>query len=88
MPVPGSATIDSFYEYDGSLTTPGCAEGLRWFVLTDVGQVSRAAVDRFQRIISLFPGYGGYASNTRPVQPLNGRRVGLRPPGAADVRLR
>lgn len=75
------ANIESFYFYNGSLTTPGCTEGVRWFVLTDMGRVSRAAVDNFHQVISQFPDYGGYSSNIRPVQPLNGRMVGLRKPG-------
>lgn len=70
--------FDSFYAYDGSLTTPGCTENVRWSVLTDGGHVSRAAVSRFHRVISEFANYGGYASNNRPVQPPNGLVIELR----------
>jgi carbonic anhydrase len=77
------ASIESFYFYDGSLTTPGCTEGVRWFVLTDVGQVSRAAVDAFHHVISLFPDNAGYPNNVRPVQPLNGRVIGRRVAGGS-----
>jgi carbonic anhydrase len=35
--------VNSFYAYDGSLTTPGCTEDVRWFLLADGGHVSRAA---------------------------------------------
>jgi carbonic anhydrase len=70
--------VDSFYAYDGSLTTPGCTENVRWSVLTDGGHVSRAAMSRFHRVISQFANYGGYPNNIRPVQPLNGRAVALR----------
>jgi carbonic anhydrase len=72
------ATIESFYFYDGSLTTPGCSEGVRWFVLSDIGQVSSTAVDTFHNVIALFPDNEGYPNNTRPVQPLNGRVIGRR----------
>jgi carbonic anhydrase len=65
----------SFYTYTGSLTTPGCTEGVRWFVLADGGHVSHAAVRRFHFVISRFPNYGGYPNNNRPVQPLNGRVI-------------
>lgn len=65
----------SFYTYTGSLTTPGCTEGVRWFVLGDGGHVSPAAVRRFHHVISRFPRYGGYPSNNRPVLPLNGRVI-------------
>ncbi|MBV9599958.1 MAG: carbonic anhydrase family protein [Chloroflexi bacterium] len=35
--------MESFYYYDGCLTTPCCTEGVRWFVLTDLGQMSSGA---------------------------------------------
>jgi carbonic anhydrase len=76
----GRVHVDSFYAYDGSLTTPGCTENVRWSVLSHGGHVSRAAVARFHEVIANFAGYGGYANNNRPVQPLNGRVVGLRRP--------
>jgi carbonic anhydrase len=71
--------VDSFYAYTGSLTTPGCTEGVRWFVLADGGHVSPAAVRRLHHVISQFPSYAGYPSNNRPVQPLNGRVISFRP---------
>ena len=67
--------VGSFYTYSGSLTTPGCSEGVRWFALGDGGHVSPAAVRRFHFVISRFPFYGGYPNNNRPVQPLNGRVI-------------
>jgi carbonic anhydrase len=75
------ASIESFYFYDGSLTTPVCSEGVRWFVLTNIGQVSSAALSSFHNLISLFPDNEGYPNNTRPVQPLNGRIIGRRVAG-------
>jgi carbonic anhydrase len=74
----GHVHVDSFYADDGSLTTPGCTENVRWSVLADGGHVSRAAVSRFHRVISQFANYDGYPNNNRPVQPLNGRVVDLR----------
>jgi carbonic anhydrase len=67
----GRVRVDSFFAYQGSLTTPGCTENVRWSVLTDGGRVSGAAVTRFHEVISKFPGYDGYPNNNRPVQPLN-----------------
>ena len=65
----------SYYTYSGSLTTPPCSEGVRWFVLKDPVFVSQEAIDNLHLIISLFPGYDGYDKNNRPVRPLNGRAV-------------
>ena len=73
----GNYHVGSFYTYNGSLTTPGCTEGVRWVVMTEGGQVSPVAVARFHRAISHFPNYAGYTKNTRPVQPLNGRLIGF-----------
>ena len=74
----GHVDVDSFYAYDGSLTTPGCTENVRWSVLSGGGQVSKAAVEHFHEVIAQFAGYGGYANNNRPVQPLNDRVIRLR----------
>jgi len=74
----GRVQVNSFYSYDGSLTTPACTQSVRWSVLAEGGQVSQAAVAHFHQLISQFPGYGGYPNNNRPVQPLDGRVVKLR----------
>jgi len=65
----------SYYNYSGSLTTPPCSEGVRWFVLKEPVFVSQAAIDRFHVVISQFPAYEGYPNNNRPVRPLNGRAI-------------
>jgi carbonic anhydrase len=74
----GPVRVNSFYNYDGSLTTPGCTEDVRWFLAADGGHVSRAAVTRLHRVIARFPNYNGYPNNNRPLQPLNGRVIRLR----------
>ena len=74
----GPLRVKSFYSYDGSLTTPGCTEQVRWSVLADGGRVSRVAVRRLHRVIARFPNYSDYQNNNRPVQPLNGRVVRYR----------
>lgn len=47
--------MNSFYTYSGSLTTPGCTQGVLWSVLADGGSVSKAAVTRFHKVIVRFP---------------------------------
>jgi carbonic anhydrase len=54
------------YRYEGSLTTPPCSEGVKWFVMTNPIALSQAQIDAFT---ALFHG------DNRPVQPLNGRPV-------------
>ena len=71
----GKVVIRRYYSYSGSLTTPPCTEPVRWFVLKDPVNASSFSVDEMHRLVSLFPSYGGYRNNNRPVQPLNGRQI-------------
>jgi len=64
-----------YYTYAGSLTTPPCTEGVRWFVLRRPVQVSEETVDLFHHLIGDFPEYEGYDRNSRPVRPANGRVI-------------
>ncbi len=54
------------YRYDGSLTTPPCSEGVKWFVLTTPIELSQAQITAFKAIVH---------KNNRPVQALNGREI-------------
>ena len=54
------------YRYIGSLTTPPCSEGVKWFVLTTPIEMSESQIAAFKAIM-----FG----NNRPVQPLNGREL-------------
>jgi carbonic anhydrase len=76
LPVAGTdVEISGYSTYAGSLTTPGCTEGVRWIVLTDTLGASSTAVDRLHELIAGFPDYEGYANNNRPAQPLNDREI-------------
>jgi carbonic anhydrase len=64
-----------YFTYTGSLTTPPCSEGVRWFVMQTPMPVTEAAIQRLHLVVSQFPGYNGYENNNRPVAPLNGRTI-------------
>ena len=51
--------------YSGSLTTPGCTEGVTWLVLDEPISASAAQREKL----------GPFGVNARPVQPRNGRAI-------------
>jgi carbonic anhydrase len=56
-----------YFTYSGSLTTPPCTEGVRWFVLAQPQEISEAQLTRFRELT--------HGPTNRPVQPDNGRQV-------------
>jgi carbonic anhydrase len=54
----------SYYRYNGSLTTPPCTEGVKWFVMAAPVALSSDQIASFEAL---------YSNNYRPVQPLNAR---------------
>ena len=56
----------SYFTYTGSLTTPPCTEGVRWFVLKTPSTLSKSEIATFA---------AHYPNDARPPQSLNGREV-------------
>ncbi len=56
-----------YYRFNGSLTTPPCTEGVRWFVLKTPVTVSKEQVEKFKHIM--------HHHNNRPIQPLDARVI-------------
>ena len=57
----------TYYRFDGSLTTPPCSEGVRWFVMKNNPEVSAGEVNEFAHIM--------HHPNNRPIQPTYARKV-------------
>ena len=51
------------------MTTPGCPQGVRWFVLEHPVEASQAQIDRF------IEDFTQGDTNNRPIQPAYGRVV-------------
>ena len=57
------------YMYEGSMTTPGCRQGVRWFVLEQPVEASQDQIDLF--VEDLTEGL----INNRPIQATNARAI-------------
>ena len=58
--------VGEYYAYEGSLTTPLCTEGVRWYVMRTPATLSD---EQLQELAA------NYRNNARPLQPLNGRSI-------------
>lgn len=63
----GLQLTEQYWNYEGSLTTPPCSEGVSWVVLQNVETVTK---EQLQEYLKLFPN-----NTNRPVQELNNRVV-------------
>ena len=61
--------LSHYYHFIGSLTTPPCSEGVKWFILQDRASLSKQQIETFRKL---------YPNNVRPVQELNNRKVFLK----------
>jgi carbonic anhydrase len=59
-----------YYRYIGSLTTPPCSENVSWTILGKVRSMSKEQVELLRSPLDT-----SFKNNSRPCQPLNGRRV-------------
>jgi carbonic anhydrase len=57
----------SYYNFAGSLTTPPCAEGVQWLLMSEAITASAAQIEKLKIAIN--------GNNARPVQDLNHREV-------------
>jgi len=56
-----------YYRFNGSLTTPPCTEGVRWFVMKNHVSASKEQIEKY--------GHTMHHDTNRPVQPVNARPV-------------
>ncbi|WP_106478163.1 carbonic anhydrase [Phytohalomonas tamaricis] len=74
MPLNGELTPDELlpathdaWQYNGSLTTPPCTEGVSWWVMKQPIHASQQQIDQFRQWLDV--------DSVRPLQPLNARFV-------------
>jgi carbonic anhydrase len=72
--LPGGLTVlpllpkeRDYYRFNGSLTTPPCSEGVRWFVMKKPATASKGQIEQFAKAVGI--------ANNRPIQPTNARAI-------------
>ncbi|XP_015223275.1 carbonic anhydrase 4a [Lepisosteus oculatus] len=71
--IPAKENRTKYYRYEGSLTTPSCAEAVVWTVFENRIPLSKRQLSAFHNIS--FSDGRPMTENFRPVQPRNGRVV-------------
>ncbi|WP_375748822.1 carbonic anhydrase [Vibrio sp. HN007] len=59
-------TYNSYYRFNGSLTTPPCSEGVRWFILSETKTLSTNQEETLNKAMG---------NNNRPIQDIYARKV-------------
>eukprot|EP00457_Paulinella_chromatophora_P007879 gb/GEZN01007905.1/.p1 GENE.gb/GEZN01007905.1/~~gb/GEZN01007905.1/.p1 ORF type:complete len:422 (-),score=64.91 gb/GEZN01007905.1/:112-1377(-) len=65
----------NYYTYQGSLTTPPCAQSVTWIVSPTPITVSQEQMDALRTLKSSLPAVGLIPPNYRLIQPLNHRAI-------------
>ncbi|XP_038549135.1 carbonic anhydrase 4b [Micropterus salmoides] len=73
MLIPPQKNMTKYFRYDGSLTTPSCAEVVVWSLFENTIPLSRKQLAAFSQL--QFASGTQMVKSYRPVQPLNGRQV-------------
>ncbi|XP_040040273.2 carbonic anhydrase 4b [Gasterosteus aculeatus] len=73
MFIPPLRNMTKYFRYDGSLTTPDCAEAVTWSLFENTVPISMKQLALFAQL--QFSNGKQMVQTYRPVQPLNGRQV-------------
>ncbi|KAJ4935119.1 hypothetical protein JOQ06_016655 [Pogonophryne albipinna] len=73
MFTPPQKNMTKYLRYNGSLTTPGCAEAVVWSLFENTVPLSRKQLAAFSHL--QFSNGEQMVKTFRPLQPLNGRQV-------------
>ena len=65
--------MEEYWNYDGSLTTPGCNEGIKWTVIKEVQPINDLQLGLYTEMWAENLDFAGGNGNNRLVQPLNDR---------------
>lgn len=56
-----------YYNFNGSLTTPPCTEGVTWIIINKHPSITKGQIDLYKSILKI--------PNNRPIQPINARNL-------------